>query len=845
MSNKHVIIHGHFYQPPRENPWIGLIETQNSAAPYHDWNERVYAECYRPNAFSRLLDKNGAIIDIHNNYTMMSFNFGPTLFSWLEQYHRRTVQRIIDADKASCARLEGHGNAIAQVFNHIIMPLASHRDQLTQIRWARYFFRERFNREPEGIWLAETAINMETVGCLIEENIRFVILSPAQIEAIRPLDGAGAWTSSQQGIDTRHAYRLYASDRTGNRTGGFVDAFFFDKGLSREASFGDLLKNAEDFGQSINAAFSRHAVDDQAVVLATDGETFGHHKAFGDMCLAYFFRKIAPELNIIPVSFGYFLAHNPPRQEALLKDPFGGGTSWSCVHGVGRWTRDCGCTTGGEKSWRQTWRSPLRSAMQKLQARVDAEFEEHVSAVGLDPWRLRDNYIRLMDNPSERVFLDFLSANSGGASFSPDAAISIRKYLEAQKYMLYSFTSCAWFFSDIGGIEAMQNLAYATRALQMGISPEQRAEALEEFLAILQQAPCNVGGATGRSLFEKNIAPFLNHEAILAFTAAVERSIGIARADRQRLFEYDILLHPLFSTKKGLLSFHGYAASLVNALTGEQGRSAVLISHRNKAEVQGWVIPGAVDLGAAGRARRAEEKLGAWINHSFARTFTLTDIFKTSRENMASYIHRNIFNDTFEKYSAWMRQNEQELDVLSRLDSPLPLYCMAPLDFVYNQQWNHCILQLERRGGEEETAIRLRELYAQFNRFKIVLDLKESATSIERTIIRELAVLAVSPASAICKRIGLLLDIVDRYTMPVSKHRLEDSFSPIMAGSLKNLNDEVERLELKTNPSAHEQKILEEGKTLLSSLIEFAARMNFNTDPFHRGYERNKSLHFF
>jgi hypothetical protein len=834
MSKKYVIIHGHFYQPPRENPWIGLIETQNSAAPYHDWNERVYAECYRPNAYSRLLDPNGAIIDIHNNYAMMSFNFGPTLFSWLEQYHSRTLQRIIDADKASCARLEGHGNAIAQVFNHIIMPLASHRDQLTQIRWARHFFRERFNRETEGIWLAETAINMETVRCLIEENIRFIILSPAQIEAIRPLYGADAWTLPQQGLDTRHAYRIHAADRTGKRTGGFIDAFFFDKGLSREASFGDLLKNAQAFGQSIDAAFSPHAVDDQAVVLATDGETFGHHKAFGDMCLAYFFRKIAPKLNIIPVSFGYFLARNPPRHEVLLKDPFGEGTSWSCAHGVGRWTRDCGCTTGGERSWRQTWRSPLRSAMQKLQARVDAEFERCVSALGLDPWKLRNDYIRVMNNPSKQAFLDLLGANSNGASFPPDAVIAIRKHLEAQKYMLYSFTSCAWFFSDIGGIEAMQNIAYATRALQMGISPEHRAETLEEFLAVLEQASGNVNGATGRSLFEKKIAPFLNHEAILAFTTAVERSIGIAKSDRQRLFEYDILLHPLFSTKKGSRSYYGYTASLENAQTGEQGRSAVLISHRNKAEVQGWVIPGATDPDTTGRALRAEEKPWTWINHPFASTFTLTNIFKTSRENMAEYIHRNIFKDTFEKYSAWMHKNERELDVLSRLGSPLPLYCMVPLDFVYNQQWNHCIRRLERRGGEEEIAIDLRELYAQLDRFKITLDLKESATFIERTIIRELAVLAASPASAICKRIGLLLDIVDRYTIPISKHTLEDSFSPIMAGPLRNLNDEVERLKSTMNPSAHEQKILGEKKNLLSSLIKFAARMNFNTDSFER-----------
>jgi hypothetical protein len=832
MSKKYVIIHGHFYQPPRENPWIGLIETQKSAAPYHDWNERVYAECYRPNAHSRLLDQHGAILDIHNNYAMMSYNFGPTLFSWLERYHSRTARNIIEADRASCARLEGHGNAIAQVFNHIIMPLASHRDQITQIRWARAFFRERFNREPEGIWLAETAINMETVRCLIEENIKFVVLSPAQIEAIRPLEGNGAWTTAQHGVDTRHAYRIHGTDRDGKATGGFVDAFFFDQGLSREASFGDLLKDAQTFGQRINGAFAHHASGDQAVILASDGETFGHHKAFGDMCLAYFFRKIAPKLDIIPVNFGYFLAHNPPRQEVQLKDAFGEGTAWSCAHGVGRWTRNCGCKTGGDASWQQTWRSPLRRAMQTLQARVDAGFEAAFSAAGLDPWKLRNEYIRVMDNPSMQAFLDFLGTKPGGAPFSRDEVFTFRKLLEAQKFMLYAFTSCAWFFSDIGGIEAMQNLAYAARSLQMGIPPAQRVQASEEFLAILEQAAGNVGGATGRSLFEKNIEPFINHEAILSFTAAVERSINLARSDRQRLFGYDILMRSSFSAKKGLLSYHGYAVSIENAVTGEQCRSAVLISHRNKAEVQGWVIPETGHPADGADALSVEENPEAWINHPLASTFTLTDIFKTSRENMAEYVHRNIFEDTFEKYSAWMHRNERELDLLSRLDFPLPLYCLAPLDFVYNQQWNHYIRRLERRGGEEEIAAGIRDLCVQLDRFKIVPDLKESAALIERIITRELAVLAATPASAICKRIGLLLDIVDRYKMPVSKHTLEDSFAPIMAGPVKSLNDEVEKLWSKTSLSVQERKSFEEKKTLLGSLIEFAARMNFNTDLF-------------
>ncbi|MBN1307301.1 MAG: hypothetical protein JXA18_05255, partial [Chitinispirillaceae bacterium] len=289
-TRKWVIIHGHFYQPPRENPWLNVIETQPDAAPFHDWNERIYSECYRPNGYSRLLDGEGMITHIHNNYTAMSFNFGPTLMTWMEGYHPATTRRIIEGDRESASRCGGHGNAIAQVYNHIIMPLASRRDQLTQIRWGKASFKKIFGRDPEGMWLAETAINMETVRCLIAEKIAFVILAPRQAESFRPLDASSAWISTRdQAIDTRRPYRLYAQNSSGKKEEGFLDIFFFDEQLSKEASFDDLLHDAPTFGERIDGCYTPAAPNDEVVVIATDGETFGHHKPFGDMCLAYFF----------------------------------------------------------------------------------------------------------------------------------------------------------------------------------------------------------------------------------------------------------------------------------------------------------------------------------------------------------------------------------------------------------------------------------------------------------------------------------------------------------------------------------------------------------------------------
>jgi alpha-amylase/alpha-mannosidase (GH57 family) len=827
VAKKYVIIHGHFYQPPRENPWIDQIETQESAAPYHDWNERVYDECYRPNAYSRLLDANGTITDIHNNYRSMSFNFGPTLFSWLEQRHVATARRIVDADAASAAALDGHGNALAQVFNHIIMPLSSRRDQLTQIRWAKHYFRERFRRDPEGMWLAETAINMETVKCLIEENIKFVVLSPAQAEAFRPLDSNAPWTGAQHGLDIRHgAYRVYPTDQSWNRLPGFLDVFFFDQPLSREASFGDLLKDAHVLANRINTAFDKGSSADQAVVLATDGETFGHHKPFGDMCLAYFFRKIAPTLDITPVNFGYFLAHHPPRNEVLLKNAFGEGTAWSCSHGVGRWARDCGCTTGGEPLWKQQWRTPLRAAIKKLQEEVDREYEQRLAAEHLDPWALRDAYLQVFDDPSLPTFCRFLEQHSGGAKFTKEKALAVRKLLEAQKYMLYAYTSCAWFFSDIGGLEAMQNLAYAVRALQMGIGRERQPQALQEFCAGLEPAKSNVPGTTGKSLLEHQTLHYLAHEKILAFTAAVEKTIALVRTEKVRLFHFDVGLRQLCEIESGLLSYHGFEVAVENEMTGEQSRWAVLVSHRERAEVRGWVV--AAD--AFGKKLTGGVEPEMWMQHPEAQSLTLMNIFQTSRENMAEYIHQNIFKDTYTKYSAWMQKNEQELDFLSRLNFPMPPYCLAPLSFVYYQQWNHLIRQLEHRGDDEEVATRLRELSKMQEQYKIVFDLKEGAALLERIIIMELSALALRLSAETCARIEYLLNIIDRFKLPVSKHKMEDIFAPVVAGPIKSLRDEVARSgEAKDVPAGAERERGDK-RALLQSLVNFARRMNFNID---------------
>jgi len=448
QPRKWVIIPGPFYQPPRENPWLNLIETQSGAAPYHDWNERIYAECYRPNGASRLLDPDGMISHIHNNYTTMSFNFGPPLMSWIEKNHPKTAKRISHGDREGARLNGGHGSALAQVYNHIIMPLASRRDQLTQIRWAKAAFKKSFGRDPEGMWLAETAVNMETIRCLIDEDISFIICSPSQAESVRRLHDSSHWISTnEQPMDTRRPYRLFLRDGSGNGDGRYIDIFFFNEPLSKEISFNDILKDANTLGKRIDGCFTPGSDHDEVTVIATDGETFGHHKPFGDMCLAYFFSRIAPQLSIQPTNFGHYLSLHPPQYEVTLRNAFGEGTSWSCAHGVGRWIRDCGCSTGGKSGWHQRWRGPLRSALEKLQKRIDTVYETACAEANIDPWELRDEYGRCFDGPTQPVGFETstLQTQPLFKSLSPDRERRLRRLLEAQKFMLFSFTSCGWF----------------------------------------------------------------------------------------------------------------------------------------------------------------------------------------------------------------------------------------------------------------------------------------------------------------------------------------------------------------------------------------------------------------
>jgi alpha-amylase/alpha-mannosidase (GH57 family) len=502
-----LIIHGHFYQPPRENPWTGIVETEPGAAPFHDWNERIHTECYQPNAFARLTDSATGSERIVNNYAKISFNFGPTLLAWLEHNHADTYARIVNANHESALEHRGHGNAIAQAYGHAILPLCNERDLRTQIRWGVTDFHHRFGRRPEALWLPETAGNDAVMTALIDEGLRFVILAPHQARRVRDsyrtgsgsdrVDSADWRTVDENSIDTSIAYHYSHRDGSGRS----IAIFFYEGPTSRAIAFENLLKSSRGFVDRLAQMARGNLVN-----VATDGETYGHHFKFGDICLAHALEMEAPARGFQISNYGEYLDQHPPTFEVEINNGHGGeGTSWSCPHGVGRWIRDCGCHTGGEPGWNQQWRAPLRQALDLLRDENAAHFEATRETLFIDPWQARDSSIALALDQyhSHEQFL----FEQAGRWLSSDEQWRALMYLELQRMLILMYTSCGWFFNDISGIETMQILKYAGRAIdlmeQLGLPPVRA-----RFLEILAEAKSNRPEmGTGADIFERLVEP--------------------------------------------------------------------------------------------------------------------------------------------------------------------------------------------------------------------------------------------------------------------------------------------------------------------------------------------------
>jgi alpha-amylase/alpha-mannosidase (GH57 family) len=467
LKDAFAAIHGHFYQPPRENPWIEAVEEEESAHPFHDWNERITFECYRPNAYARIVDDQRKILDLNNNYASLSFDFGPTLLSWLEKKFPVVYQKIIEADQEGVRR-SGQGQAIAHTYDHIIMPLANERDKETEVLWGIADFEKRFHRKPEAMWLPETAVNYSTLRMLIRHGMKYLLLSPFQALRTRPLGGK-KWTDISQGrIDPTQPYRCLLKDESGKKhSDQFIDLFFYDGAISKEVAFGDLLKDGNVFSEQLAQAYQSSKNRPQLIHIATDGETYGHHKKFGDMALAYALKEGIASTGLEIIHYGNFLKRYPSVSEVEIDEgPKGEGTSWSCAHGVGRWKEDCGCSTGGKPGWNQKWRKPLREALDLLRDELGTVFEIEGGKIFKDVWEARNGYIDvILDRSPETLNLFF--DRFGTKDLNGGGRIKGLELLEMQRHALQMYASCGWFFADLAGIETIIILQRAARAIQL------------------------------------------------------------------------------------------------------------------------------------------------------------------------------------------------------------------------------------------------------------------------------------------------------------------------------------------------------------------------------------------
>ena len=586
--DRSVCIHGHFYQPPRENPWLEAIEAQDSAYPYHDWNERITAECYAPNARARILDGENRIVEIVNNYASMSFNFGPTLLSWLEAKRPDIYAAIREADRVSAARFSGHGSAIAQPYNHTILPLATARERTTQVEWGVRDFERRFGRRPEGMWLPETAVDLASLETLAAAGIRFTILAPHQVSAIRtirppvPGEDEEPWRElPAEGIDPTRSYRVNLPSGAG------ISVFFFDGPVSRAVAFDPvLLSRGDHFAERLVGAFDPTRGHPELVHVASDGETYGHHHRHGDMALAYALRTIDQGGKARLTNYGEFLEAHPPTEEVRILE----GTSWSCAHGVERWRSDCGCSTDAHPGWNQAWRSPLREALDALRDALEPLYESAATGLFSDPRTAREGYIDvILDRSPENVARFF--ARHTPRALDDASRIRALKLMEMVRHAQLMYTSCGWFFDDIGGIEGRQILQYAGKTLDLArdLFPEVDLEG--PFLDTLARATSNVTeSGDGRQVYKDSVGPArVSLERVAAHYAV--HSLFTEYPDTASVYAYRVEREDSRRLASGRARLALGRVRVTSVVTGESRRVVFGVLHLGDHNLSGGVTP--------------------------------------------------------------------------------------------------------------------------------------------------------------------------------------------------------------------------------------------------------------
>ncbi len=758
---RHLCIHGHFYQPPRENPWLEAVEQQESAHPFHDWNERITQECYGPNTAARISTWDGWILDIRNNFERISFNFGPTLLSWLEQHAPGVYEDIIEADRLSVLSRGGHGNAIAQAYNHTILPLGSERERHIQIAWGLEDFRDRFGRDPEGFWLPECAVDLRTLNVLASQGIRFTVLAPGQAHKFRLLGETSGWQSCDGGtIDPARPY--VCSLPSGNS----IVVFFYDGPISQAIAFEGLLNDGGGFARRLMEGFNGERTWPQILSIATDGESYGHHHRHGEMALAYALHLIEREGLAELTNFGEFLSREMPRAEVRLWEK----SSWSCFHGVERWRDDCGCSSGMQPEWHQQWRQPVREALEFLAEEAEKIYTARAGELYSDPDQAMFEYIHVLLGAKLETFRRFHEQHQrpGGPE---DRALEGLHLLETMRNVQLMFTSCAWFFDDVSGIETVQNLKYAARVIQL-LHPW-RPGLEEEFLNRLAEAPSNIPEiGNGANVYRRFVKPgvvdlhrVVAHHAITTF----DREVG----SYQRLFCYELRERDAFLAHSGTARLKLSRVGALSLVDGESLDSVACVLHFGghdfRCSLTGPMGHSAYeslrdDLRMAFYKGSLTDLVRAIDEHFGRAYYNITHLFAEGRRELLQRITFDSFRRFDDSLTLIYEENRKLMDYLLEAGAPLPQAFLSSAEFVFRSR----LLELLESFDVKDSIAEMRQIAEEAYRYRIRLSdplLTRKFERVTEEVFDELALSCERPVLQVAEQ---LLEVIELLGVPIN-----------------------------------------------------------------------------
>jgi alpha-amylase/alpha-mannosidase (GH57 family) len=765
---RYICIHCHFYQPPRENPWLETVEVQDSAYPFHDWNQRITAECYAPNSASRILDAEGRIARITNNYSRISFNFGATLLSWMEEQEPEVYRAILDADRLSQERFSGHGSAIAQVYNHVILPLANEHDRFTQVQWGIQDFQHRFGRMPEGMWLAETAVDLPTLDVMAQLGIKFTILSPYQAWRFRRI-GARAYRDATDGkIDPSRAYIVRL------REGRSITVFFYDGPISQAVAFEKLLNSGEEFAHRLAGGFSDARDWPQLMHIATDGESYGHHHRHGDMALAYALQYIEERGIAQLTNYGEYLEKHPPEHEVQIIE----NSAWSCSHGVGRWRENCGCSGGSGPGWNQNWRAPLREALDWLRDNEIPFYEQRASAFFNDVWKARNDYVRvILDRSQENLALFF--AENASRPLSLEERVAALELLEMQRHAMLMYTSCGWFFDEISGIETVQVIRYAGRVIQLlqKLDPALGEQIEAGFLDRLRQANSNLPEhGDGAEIYVKTIKP----SAVGLEQVGAHYAISSIFETGAAKYCYNIEPTDYQTTISGRMQLAVGTARVCSRITQESEQITFAVLHmgdhtlsagvRRYADEQTYSAT-VQELHRAFSRADIPGVIRVLDSHFGGATYSLKSLFRDEQRRIMDHILESTLQEAEASLRAIYEHHAPLMRFLSDVNSPRPKALAVAAEFVLNAS-------LRRTFAQEFLDLQeVRALLEQARVEGVQLDSAGLAYSVQRKLNGLMEHLRKHPRNlGLLHKIRSLVDLIQELPFAVNLWRVENLY---------------------------------------------------------------------